>query len=157
VAASAGVSARTAFRYFPTKADLVFADAESDLAALRQQLATQDRSLPALEAIRSALVEFSQRIGTPINAERWRVIAANPTLVARALEVREVWAEAIGAELAARRGRRTPDERDRLGGFLVVAILVSAFRVWSLADDRKRGLRQAVERTATWAAEMLRP
>ena len=35
VAAMAGVSARTAFRYFPAKADLVFGDSETDLAALR--------------------------------------------------------------------------------------------------------------------------
>jgi AcrR family transcriptional regulator len=157
VAAAAGVSARTAFRYFPTKADLVFGDAESGLAALRAQLAAQDRSLSALEAIRIALVEFSQGVGSPINAERTRVITANPTLAARGLEVRQVWAEAIAAELAARRGRRTPDERDRLGGLMVIAILVSAFREWSLAEDRSRGLRQAVDRTAKWAAEMLQP
>jgi AcrR family transcriptional regulator len=157
VAAEAGVSARTAFRYFPAKADLVFGDAESDLTDLRTQLAAQDRSLPALEAIRIALVEFSQRIGTPVNAERSRVIAANPTLAARGLQVREVWAAAIGDELAARRGRPAADERDRLGGLLVVAILVSAVREWSLADDRSAGLRQVVDRTAGWAAEMLQP
>ena len=81
VAATAGVSARTAFRYFPAKADLVFGDSDADLAALAAQLAAQDRSLPAFEATRVALVEFSQRIGTPINAERARVIEANPTLV----------------------------------------------------------------------------
>jgi hypothetical protein len=71
--------------------------------------------------------------------------------------VREVWAEAVGEELAARRGRRTPDERDRLGGLLVVAILVSAFREWTLADDGPQSLGAAVERTARWAAEMLQP
>jgi AcrR family transcriptional regulator len=155
VATAAGVSARTAFRYFPAKADLVFGDAQSDLSVLRTELAAQDRSLPAIEAIRVALVEFSERIGTPINAERMRVIMANPTLAARSLEMRQLWAEAIAAELAARRGRRTSDERDRLGGLLVIAILVSAFREWSLADDRSLGLHQAVDQTARWAAEML--
>lgn len=157
VAAMAGVSARTAFRYFPAKADLVFGDAQADLAALRAQLASQDRSLPALEATRMALVEFSQRIGTPMNAERMRVIEANSTLAARGLQVRQVWAEAIAAELAARRGLRAPEERDRLGGLLVIAILVSAFREWSLAAARPAGLREAVDRMASWAAEMLQP
>jgi AcrR family transcriptional regulator len=157
VASAAGVSARTAFRYFPTKADLVFADAESDLAALRTHLSRQDRALPALEAVRLALLEFSERIGSPLNAERGRVIETNPTLTARGLEVRDVWAEAVGEELAARRGRRTPDERDRLGGMLVVAILVSAFREWSLAEDRRQSLGAAIERSASWAVEMLQP
>jgi hypothetical protein len=122
---------------------------------LRGQLATQDRSLPALDAIRIALVDFSRRIGTPLNAERTRVIMANPTLAARSLEERQVWAEAITAELAARRGRDTPDGRDRLGGLLVIAILVSAFREWSLSEDRSGDLRQTVDRTAGWAREML--
>jgi AcrR family transcriptional regulator len=153
----AGVSARTAFRYFPTKADLVFGDSESDLAALRAQLAAQDRSLPAFEAARLALVEFSERIGTPMNAERGRVIEANSALAARSLQVRQVWAEAIAAELAARRGQPAPDERDRLGGLLVIAILLSAFRVWSSSTSHPGGLREAVDRTASWAAEMLQP
>jgi AcrR family transcriptional regulator len=157
VAAAAGVSARTAFRYFPAKSDLVFADAEADLAALRNELAHQDRSLPALDAIRLALVQFSERIGSPLNAERGRVIQANPSLTARVLEVRDVWAEAIGEELATRRGRPAPEERDRLGGLLVMAILVSAFREWSLSEDRPGSLGTAVERTAAWAAELLQP
>ena len=107
------------------------------------QLAAQDRSLPALEATRIALVEFSQRIGTPINAERTRVIEANPTLIARGLAVRALWAEAIAAELAARRGLATPDERARLGGLLVISILVSAVREWAGARKAaSRGLRR---------------
>ena len=71
-----------------------------------------------------------------MNAERARVIEANPALAARSLQMRQVWAEAIAAELAARRGLPTPDERDRLGGLLVIAILLSAFREWSLVGDR---------------------
>ncbi|MGH2979094.1 MAG: helix-turn-helix domain-containing protein [Solirubrobacterales bacterium] len=157
VAARAGVSARTAFRYFPAKADLVFGDAGPDLEALRGHLAAQDRSIPAIEATRAALGEFSLRIGTPINAERTRVVAASPTLTARALEVRELWAEAIAAELAARRKLEAPDERARLGGLLIVAILVSAVREWSNSDGHPRALRQAVDRTALWAVEILRP
>jgi AcrR family transcriptional regulator len=149
------VSARTAFRYFPAKSDLVFADADADLAALRKELATQDHTLPALAAIRIALVRFSERIESPINAERGRVIESNPALAARVLEVRHLWAEAIGEELAARRGRDAPEERDRFGGLLAMAILVSAFREWSLGVEGPPRLGAAVERTAVWAAEML--
>jgi AcrR family transcriptional regulator len=156
VASDAGVSARTAFRYFPTKADLVFGNAETDLAALRALLAAQDRSRPALEAARGALAEFSTRIGTAANAERTRVIAASPTLRARSLEVRDQWADAIAVELAARRGLRGPDEQAQLGGLLVMAILVSAVREWS-AEGRADGLPPAVERAASRAVEILQP
>ena len=157
VASTAGVSARTAFRYFPAKADLVFGDSEADLAVLRAQLAAQDRSLPAFEAARLALVDFSQRIGTPTNAERSRVIDANSALAARSLQLRQIWADAIAEELAVRRGVPAPKERDRLGGLLVVAILVSAFREWASSTSAPDGLREAVDRTASWAAEMLQP
>jgi MftR C-terminal domain len=132
-------------------------DSDADLTDLRAHLAAQDRSLPAVEATRLALVAFSQRIGTPMNAERARVIEANPALAGRGLQLRQVWAEAIAAKLAARRGLSTPDERDRLGGLLVVAILLSAFRVWSGSTSHPGSLREAVDRTASWAAEMLQP
>jgi hypothetical protein len=71
--------------------------------------------------------------------------------------VRELWAEAIAVELAARRGLRAPDERARLGGLLVVAILVSAVREWSRADGQPQALRRAVDRMALWAVEILQP
>jgi AcrR family transcriptional regulator len=157
IAQSAGVSARTAFRYFPAKADLVFSDARQDLETLRRHLAAQDRALPAFEATRAALTEFSQRIGTPLNAERMRVIEANPTLMGRVLAERARWAEAIAVELAARRGLRSPDEQARLGGLLVISILVSATRDWAGPKRHSKSLREAVDRSASWAAEMLHP
>jgi AcrR family transcriptional regulator len=157
IASSAGVSARTAFRYFPAKADLVFGDAGRDLEALRGHLAAQDRALSALEATRAALVEFSERIGTPINAERMRVIESNPTLMARGLAMRALWADAIAVELAAHRGLRTPDHRARLGGLLVISILVSAVREWAGPQSGSKSLPEAVDQAASWAAEMLHP
>jgi TetR/AcrR family transcriptional regulator, regulator of mycofactocin system len=155
VAALAGVSARTAFRYFPGKADLVFGDSDADLEALRGELAAQDLSLPAFDATRAALARFSARMDSPLTAERSRVVAANPTLSARSLEIRERWAVAVAAELASRRGLDHPDERARLGGLLVVAILVSAVREWAQADEAPDGLLAAVDRAALRAAEIL--
>jgi TetR/AcrR family transcriptional regulator, regulator of mycofactocin system len=156
VAALAGVSARTAFRYFPTKADLVFGDAEVDLQALRAHLAAQDESLPAFEAMRVALAEFSQRVGTPANAERSRVIAANQTLTTRSLAERELWAGAVASELAQRGGRDVLEPQDRLGGLLVVAILVAAVREWSSAPDGgEQGLRETVDRMTAAAVEIV--
>jgi TetR/AcrR family transcriptional regulator, regulator of mycofactocin system len=157
IASNAGVSARTAFRYFPAKADLVFSDSGQDLEALRGHLAAQDRALPAFDATRAALVEFSERIGTPVNAERMRVIEANPALMGRVLAERALWADAIAVELAARRGLRTPDEQARLGGLLVISILVAATRDWAGPQSRSKNLREAVDRAASWAAEMLHP
>jgi AcrR family transcriptional regulator len=155
VAGAAGVSARTVFRYFPVKADLLFGGTDDDLEELRRLLAQQDAALAPFEAGQHALGEFSARIGGPGNAQRARVITASPSLAARALEVREEWAEAVAAELATRRGLATPDERDRLAGLLVVAVLVSAVREWSLDGSSPAALREAIERSAARATEIL--
>jgi TetR/AcrR family transcriptional regulator, regulator of mycofactocin system len=157
VAAEAGVSARTAFRYFPAKADLVFGDVAADLAELRRLLAAQDAGAPAFEAMRGALAEFAPRIGTPMNAERSQVVAANPELTARALGQRELWAEAIATELATRRGLRGPDGPARLAGMLIVAILVVAVREWSRSGGQAEDLKEAVERSAGWATAIMQP
>ena len=155
VAGAAGVSARTVFRYFPVKADLLFGDAGADLDALRDLLAEPDASLPPFDAARAALGAFAERIGTPTNAERARVIAASPTLAARALELRERWAEAVAAEVAARRGGEVHDETARLVGLLVVAVLVSAVREWSLNGGGPQDLQEAIDRCAAKATEIL--
>jgi AcrR family transcriptional regulator len=159
VAALAGVSARTAFRYFPAKADLVFVDSARDREELRVRLAAQDRSLPPIEAMRGALADFSDHIGTSSNAERARVIAANPSLSARSLTEREQWANVVAQELAARRGRRAPDAQDRLGGVLAVAILLSAVREWAggSVNGGPQGLRAALEHMTAAAVEIMQP
>ena len=155
VAGAAGVSARTVFRYFPIKADLVFGDAEVDLEELRRLLAEQDGSLPPFEAARLALGEFSARIGTPANADRVRVIATSPTLGARSLEIRERWAEAIAEALAARRGLAEPDHDARLAALLVTAVFVSAIREWSRDGGEPEALRGAIGRSAARATDIL--
>ena len=71
----------------------------------------EDVAAMAGVSARLALVEFSERIGTPKNAERARVIEANSALAARSLQLRQVWAEAIAAELATRRGQPAPGRR----------------------------------------------
>jgi len=157
VAGAAGVSARTVFRYFPVKADLLFGDADADLEELRRTLARQDDALAPFQAARQALGEFSEWIGRPANAERVRVITTSPSLAARALEVREAWAEAVAAELAARRGLAAPDEPDRLAGLLVLGVLISALREWSHDGSGPADLRKAIERSATRATEILHP
>lgn len=155
VAGAVGVSARTVFRYFPVKADLVFGDAEVNLTELRRLVAKQDGALAPFEAARLALAEFSAVIGTPSTAERVRVIGASPTLGARSLEIRERWSEAIADELAARRGLAQPDHDAQLAALLVIAVFVSAIREWSQNGGEREALRRAIERSAARATEIL--
>jgi AcrR family transcriptional regulator len=56
LAAAAGISRRTFFRYFNSKADALMADFDQDVERLRSALAGSDPGLPVLDAIQRAIV-----------------------------------------------------------------------------------------------------
>ena len=158
VAAMAGVSARTAFRYFPAKADLVFGDASR----------TSRPCGPAGGAgpVASRLRGGPHRAGGVLRADRYadqrragaRDRSEPDPRGPQPRRSAQLWAEAIAAELAARRGPPAPDERDRLGGLPRRRDpAVRGARMVSRGRPRPHSLREAVDRTASWAAEMLQP
>src|SRR4029453_17987831 len=64
IAEAADVSVRTVFRYFPGKEDLVFAESEADLAALRpppDQPPADEPLLVSVRAVGELLVERMER------------------------------------------------------------------------------------------------
>src|SRR5687767_2661639 len=62
VADAANVSVRTVFRYFPTKEDLVFGDAEADLADFRELLDTRPADEPVMASVRAVVEILAGRI-----------------------------------------------------------------------------------------------
>src|SRR5271167_1380481 len=56
IAAEAGVSERTFFRYFTTKASVLWAEFESEVLAIRDALAEVPDGVPMMDAIRTAVV-----------------------------------------------------------------------------------------------------
>ncbi len=109
IAAAAGISRRTFFRYFESKEGVVLPFEDERLEVLRQTLATRAEHESPLTAVRRAI----QTIGASVDdAERaaaltrMRIVEANPSVHARSLEllsqweiaVREVIAEALGED-----------------------------------------------------------
>jgi len=110
IAADAGVSARTFFRYFATKDEVLDMGRDERQATLRSRirgLAASD--LPDLEVVRSALVELAR--GFESDRERvqlrQRAAATSPVLRGRLYDTFASWEYVVARELGGDASART--------------------------------------------------
>lgn len=125
VAEAAGVSRRTLFRHFQSKADLVFADHEEQLERMEELLAPDDRARPPLEVLPELAASVIRSLTDPAEfyLARNRVLRASPELRRRE--------QAYGLQYARPVTRflldRLPPTPDR--GFLAEIIAISLVTV----------------------------
>ncbi|MGC5627591.1 mycofactocin system transcriptional regulator [Georgenia sp. Z1344] len=132
IAAAAGVSRRTFFRYFETKADVVWGDFEAEVERLRAALAEVDDDVPMMAALRTAVVDFNRvpPEGMAQHRARLRLILTEPDLIARSLLKFQGWRRAI-AEFAARRLQAEASAfGPQLVGEVALSVAVAAYRQW---------------------------
>lgn len=90
IAAAAGVSTRTFFRYFPTKEDAVFDDVGVIVGRLREALRESDPPLPPIQRVRHAILAVQDPGGHPEReVTRARLIAEVPAVRARFYQIAE--------------------------------------------------------------------
>ncbi|MGC5614909.1 mycofactocin system transcriptional regulator [Georgenia sp. Z1491] len=132
VAAAGGVSRRTFFRYFETKADVVWGDFDAEVERLRATLADVDDDVPMMAALRIAVVDFNRvpPEGMAQHRARLRLILTEPDLIARSLLKFEGWRRAI-AEFV---GRRLCEDATAFGpqllGEVALSTAIAAYRQW---------------------------
>ena len=130
VAAAAGISRRTFFRYFATKADVLFADSPAELARLRECLADPAPGL-TYRAVVTRSVTTALRV--PAGEEEWarqraQLILTVPALQAHASVVFAAWRSAA-ADFA--RTLRAADPMFPLAvGHAVLAATLAAHEHW---------------------------
>ena len=137
VADAAGISRRTFFRYFATKADAVWGDFTAHVDRLERLLAATDDDQPVLNSICAAYVEVNDYAPPelPLLRQRLRLILREPALQAHA-QVRYNEVDRVVAEHVARRTGATPEALvPRLVATSTRAAATTAFEVW-LADGR---------------------
>ena len=137
VADAAGISRRTFFRYYATKADAVWGDFSGHVARLEDRLSASDPAQPVLASVCAAYVEVNDYADAelPLLRERMQLILTEPALLAHSqLRFAEV-DRVVARHVAARTGASPADLVPRLVAATTRAAATTAFEVW-LADER---------------------
>lgn len=138
IAAAAGVSERTFFRYFATKASVLWTDFENEVELIRASLAGVPADVPMMDAIRGAVVAANHYHADDVPEMRMRMqlIATVPALSVSAAEHYEAW-ERVVSEFAGRRlGQPAGSLYPLTIGRAALAASRAAYDRWSVrADD----------------------
>lgn len=96
VADAAGLSRRTAFRYFTNKDELLFPERDARLALLRQTLIPHEGER-AFDTVRRACLAIAREYQADREGmlAQWKIVQAEPALVARELQLDRPSEEAI--------------------------------------------------------------
>ena len=137
LAAAAGISRRTFFRYFSSKADALMADFDEDVERLRAVLAGSNPDLPLMDAIRTAVVEVNDYHADDLDRLRQRLLLqhSNPALLANGILHYEEWQAVIAEFAAGRLGRQPGDLLPQVIARSVFGAAYAGFASW-LADER---------------------
>ena len=110
IARAAGVSARTFFRYFATKEDVLFADHLDEFRRFLASLREQSSEVPLPSRVRQALAATVHLDRAPVQAARNRLIATVPAVRDRMYRLSPDYENAIAEELRRTNPETTPGE-----------------------------------------------
>ena len=156
IARAAGVSPRTVYRYFPSKADLIYWDTADNIALLRELIASRPKGETPFAVLRETLTAFAPRLDTDVSVQRGQIIAADPTLYRYSLEMRDSLGAAMGDALVKRGGPGGSDSERRLLGHLGTTILLVAGREWRDAGPGRGALSDYMARVFDAVPELVK-
>lgn len=131
IAAAAGISRRTLFRYFPSKADIPWGRFDESLTGFRATLDAND-PLPLWQAVQRAVVAFNRfdASALPQHRERMRLILATPSLQAHSVLMYEQWRMVIADYVGRRCGMHPKSALPQTVGHVSLALAISAYEQW---------------------------
>ncbi|WP_067659187.1 mycofactocin system transcriptional regulator [Nocardia harenae] len=138
IAAAAGISERTFFRYFPSKGELLWYQFDDEVAALRGLFATVAADVPMMTAVRRVVVAANayRAEDVPELRTRMHLLATVPGLAATAGAHYDAWERAVSDFAARRLGGRPDDLVPMAVGRATLATARAAFDAWlGRADD----------------------
>jgi AcrR family transcriptional regulator len=132
LAAASGVSKTTFFRYFKSKADIVWGVFDRHIDRLRAALAAADDDTPTMTAVRiavvSALSADTDEYGLWLT--RFRLFDTSEELQKEALAHWYAWATAVAEFVSGRIGQSAETLEPAAVGAAVQAALVAELRSW---------------------------
>ena len=137
VAAEAGVSERTFFRYFTTKASVLWSEFETEVETIRATLGSVPDDVPMMDAIRGAVVAANHYRADDVPEMRLRMhlIATEPALSFSAAEHYEAWERAVSEFAGRRLGQPAGSLYPLTVGRSVLAACRAAYDRWSARAD----------------------
>ena len=132
IAAAAGISRRTFFRYFPTKSDVLFSEFDTLLDGLHQWFDETSDDRPMFEVIAEATMRFNRvhTDGPVAHRERMKLILHTPALRANAALRHAEWLGVIARFAARRMGVAEDSLEAQLAGHLSIGAANAAYDQW---------------------------
>jgi mycofactocin system transcriptional regulator len=137
IATAAGVSRRTFFRYFDSKADVLWSEFDAEVETIRGLLAATPDDLPIMEAVRGAVLAANHYRAEDVPELRMRMslLSSVPELVASAAIHYDAWERAV-VDFVARRSGQPADSLYPLAvGRTVLAACRAGFDRWAARAD----------------------
>jgi mycofactocin system transcriptional regulator len=137
ISAEAGVSKRTFFRYFGSKASVLWSEFDAEVDTIRAALAQVPADVPMLDAIRQAVVTANhyQAQDVPELRMRMNLISSAPALEASAAVHYDAWERAISDFAAGRIGQPAGSLFPLAVGRATLAVCRAAYDRWSARAD----------------------
>ncbi len=137
IAAAAGVSRRTFFRYFESKADVLWYAFDGEVRALRAAFAAVAPDVPLMEAIRQVVIGGNRYRAEDVPELRTRMnlISSVPGLQASAAHHYDDWERAVSEFAARRLGHAAGDLYPLAIGRATLAVCRSAYEQWADRAD----------------------
>jgi mycofactocin system transcriptional regulator len=137
IAAQAGVSKRTFFRYFGSKADALWGDFDAEVEVIRAALAEVPAGVPMMDAIRRAVVAANHYRPQDIPELRMRMnlIGTVPALMSSAAVRYDAWERAISDFAATRIGQPADSLYPLAVGRATLAACRAAYDRWTVLGD----------------------
>lgn len=149
IAAAAGISRRTFFRYFPTKADIPWGNFDALLRTMDHWFASAPDDRPMFEVIAEGIVRFNRvhSEGAAAHRERMTLIMRTPALVANAALRHADWS-AVFARYAGRRLDQPPEAlAPQLVAHIALGASSAAYSEW--LSDEESDLVELIHRAFT--------
>ncbi len=137
IAAAAGVSRRTFFRYFDSKADVLWHAFDGEVRALRAAFAAVAPDVPLMAAIRQVVIGANRYRAEDVPELRTRMnlISSVPALQASAAQHYDDWERAVSEFAAARLGQPAGSLYPLAIGRATLAVCRSAYDQWADRAD----------------------
>lgn len=145
IAAQAGVTERTFFRYFPDKREVLFAGFGALVERMHQAMAAAPATAGPLEQVAAGLAGLGEFFPDPAQVRRrYRVVVAHPELRERELVKLAAMADTLAARL---RDRGAPEPTATLAAQVGMAAFRVAFEQWVVSENGRSyadALREAL-------------